>query len=163
MVADKKPRPFLDKTNEDIYQAMSTVAKLVRKTAAKAGVPRALLELVNVRVSQLNGCPTCLSVHVPSAEQAGVKPEKIMALPSWRNADIYSAEERVALALAEALTVPAANTHVLDSASVDIRDEHGSEVFTQEQLAAVEWSIITINTFNRISIASGHPILRPKS
>ncbi|WP_459610639.1 carboxymuconolactone decarboxylase family protein [Corynebacterium urogenitale] len=163
MTTNKKSHPYLDKTNPEVFKAMNEAAKQSQKAGEQAGLSRALLELLDVRVSQLNGCPTCLSVHVPAAEQAGVDPMKIAALPSWRHAEIFSDEERVALGLAESLTVHSGASHVLNGDRFDDDDAKAVETFSEEQLAALQWAIITINSFNRISIASQHPMRRPKA
>lgn len=87
---------------------------------------------------------------------AGVDELKIDLLPAWRDAQIYSEQERVALALAEALTCP----HELDLARAQAA---ASACFSTEALAALEWVIVVINSFNRVSIASGHPPRRRTS
>src|SRR5699024_10375345 len=94
-------RPLLDKTHPEPSNALAGVTRDVRRAERAAGLSRALTELVNVRVSQLNGCPACLSVHVPAARRAGVSELKLDLLPSWQDAEIYTEEERIALELAE--------------------------------------------------------------
>ena len=152
-------RPYIDKTNPEIYKAMLGVSRAVRKAETEAGLSRALVELVNTRVSQLNGCSTCLSIHVPAAERAGVDRLRLDLLPAWRTAQIYSPQERATLGLAEALTVRTGTSLILDANHSGPVFEDASQVFSTEQIAVLEWVIITINAFNRISIASDHPVL----
>lgn len=151
-------RPYIDKTHPGIYQAMNLAVKESRKANEDAGVPRSLVELVNTRVSQINGCPTCLSVHVPAARKAGVPQRTLDLLPSWRQdtSGLFTDAERAALALAEALTEPQPGTGrtTVDEAVSDAWAE-----FTEEQVSALEWAIVLINAYNRISIGSGHPPL----
>lgn len=150
-------RPFLDKAHPETYKALAGVTRHVRRAERAAGLSRALTELVNVRVSQLNGCPACLSVHVPAARRAGVSELKLDLLPSWQDAEIYIEEERIALELAEALTIGHGATGTISGPGlVDIQNR-ALRTLSEEQFTALEWAIITINAFNRVSIASGHP------
>src|SRR5699024_11246088 len=82
-------RPFLDKTHPETYKALAGVTRHVRRAERAAGLSRALTELVNVRVSQLNGCPACLRVHVPAARRAGSSELQLDLLPSWHDAELY--------------------------------------------------------------------------
>lgn len=150
-------RPYLDKSQPGIYKAIVEVSKEVRKASAAVGVDRALSELVNVRVSQLNGCPACLSVHVPAARRAGVSELKLDLLPSWQDTEAYTEEERIALELAEALTIGRGATGTISGPELVDVQNRAQHTLGKEKLAVLEWAIITINAFNRVSIASGHP------
>ncbi|MEJ6549126.1 carboxymuconolactone decarboxylase family protein [Corynebacterium sp. USCH3] len=149
-------RPYIDKIHPDIYRALNGTVRAARKSYADVGLPVALVELVNVRVSQINGCPTCLSVHIPTAREAGVDQLLIDLLPSWRqdNSGVFTASQRAALELAEALTEPQPGTGrtTVEQAVVDAGRE-----FDEAQLSALQWAIILINAYNRVSIGSGHP------
>lgn len=149
-------RPFIDKANPEIYKAAVAAAQATRKAAVAAGLDVALIELVNSRVSQMNRCHTCLSIHVPAARKAGVDQLKLDILSAWRHAEIFSDVERSALLLAESLTdlsVPV--DHEAVAAEV------GQHLST-EQISAIEWVVTLINAFNRISIASNHPTVGGK-
>ena len=136
----------------EAYRAEIAVARTVRKTAQEAGLDRVLVELVNIRVSQINGCAACLDAHVPAARKAGVSQDRLDMLPAWRGIAAYTDEERAALRLAEALT------RLEDVAEREAAQEAAAEVFTGEQLTAIEWTIVLINAFNRVSIASRHRV-----
>lgn len=144
--------PYIDKFFPEPYKQLNEVNKTLRKIYPEVDLPESLIELVSVRVSQINGCGTCLSIHVPAARRAGVPEKKIDALPAWRMVEDYTAEERAALQLAESLTV-------LDRHEGHLAARTACSVFAEEQVAALEWAIIMINAYNRISIASGHPLL----
>ncbi|WP_244328408.1 carboxymuconolactone decarboxylase family protein [Yimella sp. cx-51] len=88
-------RPYIDKTHPEIYSVLVSAAKATREAWSAAGLDESLIELVNTRVSQINGCVTCLNVHVPALPAAGVDELKIDLLPAWRDAQIYSEQERV--------------------------------------------------------------------
>lgn len=149
-------RPYLDRTHPQIYAAMVTVAGLCGDAARAAGLDRGLVELVEARASQINGCVTCLSIHLPAARAAGVDELRLDLLPAWREAACYSPLERAALALTEALTLP--GRHDLADAQ-----REAAQVMGTEAVSALEWVVTVINAFNRVSIASGHPPRRPRA
>ena len=154
-------RPYLDKTHPATYKALIQVANTARTASQAAGLSVALLELVNVRASQLNGCVTCLSIHLPAARDAGVPQTTLDLLTAWRQAAVFTPAERAALALTEALTTPHATGP--DAADLDAVLHQAAQHFTTDQIAALEWGIVTINAFNRVSIASGHPARAPRT
>ena len=151
-------RPFIDREMPDVYTAMTKASATSRKASNEAGLDDDLIELINVRVSQINRCLTCLSIHVPRARQAGVPQRQLDLLPAWREAGAkeFSDQQRAALDLAEALTV------LDEGADLDGLAEAASAHLTRAQIAAVQWTTTLINAFNRISIASGHPALTVK-
>ncbi|MBM3556744.1 MAG: carboxymuconolactone decarboxylase family protein, partial [Alphaproteobacteria bacterium] len=69
-----------------------------------AGLDHALLELVRIRVSQLNGCAYCIAMHVAEGRKHGLDAARLDLLPAWREAPLYTPREKAALALTEALT-----------------------------------------------------------
>lgn len=142
----------IDKQHRAVYLAQINVAKAIRKEAQTAGLSRALVELINIRISQINGCAYCLDTHVSDALRHGEDARRIAVLPAWRDTTLFTAKERAALTLAESVTtLPDARTQDQDYA--DAR-EH----LTADELAAVSWIAITMNAFNRISIVSRHAV-----
>jgi AhpD family alkylhydroperoxidase len=117
------------------------------KAVEKSGVPRATLELTNLRASQINGCAVCLDIHARTLEKLGEKDERIFAVAAWREAPYYSDAERAALALTEAAT------RVADRAD-PVPDEVWNEArrhFKEPELAALVMSIGMINLWNRLN------------
>ncbi|MGW5423906.1 carboxymuconolactone decarboxylase family protein [Streptomyces sp. NPDC003943] len=151
-VATRTGRVYLDKQSPAAYQALVKTAETVRTTAAEAGLDRILVELVNLRVSQLNGCASCLDVHTRAALRAGETTRRLGVLAAWRDTELFTPRERAALALAEATTHPA-DALAQERAYADAR-----EVLDDDELSAVLWVAITINAFNRVSILSKHPV-----
>jgi AhpD family alkylhydroperoxidase len=149
-------RLFIDKQSPEAYRSMSAVASAVAATALAAGLDRLLVELVNIRVSQLNGCGFCLDLHVRQAVKNGETPQRLAVLPAWRDVDLFTPTERAALALAEAITTLPEHD-VRERERICARGE-----LTADQFSAVSWLAITMNAFNRISIISGHPV-RPRT
>lgn len=150
-------RPYVDKTHPEVYKALAQTATASRKAARAAGLDDGLIEIINMRVSQINGCRTCLSIHAPAARKAGIDQLKLDVLPSWREAEIFDDTEKSALLIAETLTILDKNAD---------RDEIAAEAgqhLSTEQISAVEWTVTLINAFNRISIASNHPVVGAKA
>ncbi|MET8750854.1 carboxymuconolactone decarboxylase family protein [Streptomyces sp. NPDC004667] len=145
-------RIYLDKQSPAAYQALVKTADAVRAAAAEAGLDRILVELVNLRVSQLNGCAFCLDVHTRAALRAGETTRRLGVLAAWRDTELFTARERAALALAEATTHPA------DALAQERAYAQARGVLDDDQLSAVVWAAITINAFNRVSILSKHPV-----
>ncbi|MFE4591427.1 carboxymuconolactone decarboxylase family protein [Streptomyces laurentii] len=145
-------RIYLDKQSPAAYRELLRTADAVRATAAEAGLDRVLVELVNLRVSQLNGCASCLDVHTRAALRAGETNRRLGVLAAWRDTELFTPRERAALALAEATTHPS-DALAQERAYADART-----VLDDDQLSAVLWVAITINAFNRVSILSKHPV-----
>ncbi|GAA2778876.1 carboxymuconolactone decarboxylase family protein [Streptomyces rameus] len=143
---------FIDKQSPKAYHALVQTSEAVRTVAADAGLDRVLVELVNLRVSQLNGCAYCLHVHTRAALRAGDTPQRLGVLAAWRDTELFTPAERAALALAEATTAAA------DAAARDAAYAMARDVLTDDQTAAVIWVAVTINAFNRVSIMSRHPV-----
>lgn len=106
-----------------------------------------LLELVRLRVSQINGCGYCVDMHNKDALRAGETPERLYMLPVWREATCYAAAEQAALGLAESVTR-------IETAGVPSAVEHAvREHFTAEQYVALLFAVASTNAWNRLSIA----------
>ncbi|MFF3848168.1 carboxymuconolactone decarboxylase family protein [Streptomyces sp. NPDC002328] len=145
-------RIFIDKQSPKAYHALLQTSEAVRATAAEAGLERTVVELVNLRVSQLNGCAYCLDLHTRAALRGGETTRRLAVLPAWRDTDLFTPPERAALALAEATTHPA------DASAQATAYAAAREVLTEDQISAVIWVAVTINAFNRVSIMSKHPV-----
>ncbi|MEX5302350.1 carboxymuconolactone decarboxylase family protein [Kocuria sabuli] len=148
-----RDRFFLDKSDPDSWRALNGLAGAVAEAAEEAGLGRAVLELVNVRISQLNGCAYCLDLHVRYAVKAGVSTQQLAVLTAWREAEaLYTDLERAALAVGEAATVlPEEQERTAELAEA-------REALTDAQFSALQWAAVTMNAFNRISILSRHPV-----
>ncbi|MEV0249121.1 N-acetyltransferase [Nocardia sp. NPDC050712] len=143
---------WIDKQHPEVFRALNGVAVAVRAAVAAAGLDRKLIELVNVRVSQIDGCATCLDVHHRAAVAAGASEQELAVLPAWRRTSLFTAGERAALALAE---VTAA---LPDEATMAREYAFARRSLTDAQLSAVIWVATTIAAFNRVSILSAHPV-----
>lgn len=114
-----------------------------------ASLDRKLIELVNFRVSQINGCAYCLDMHAKNLRAGGETEQRLYVLHAWREAPFYSERERAALAWAEALTK--LNGQVVADDVYEETRKHFSEV----EIVDLTMDIITINSYNRINLAFG--------
>jgi AhpD family alkylhydroperoxidase len=112
-----------------------------------SGLEPALLELVNMRASQLNGCAFCLDMHSKDARAAGETDQRLHLLPAWRETSLYTERERAALAWTEAVTL-VTDGHVSDDVYAEV-----SPHFSEEELVWLTLAVVAINGFNRLNVA----------
>lgn len=117
---------------------------------AAGDLPRATLELVNLRASQINGCAVCVDMHSRGLKKLGEPDERIFAAAAWRDAPYYSDAERAALALTEATTRLSDRS---DAVPDDVWRE-AARHYSEPQLACLVLSIALINVWNRLNAAT---------
>jgi AhpD family alkylhydroperoxidase len=123
----------------------------LEQAIAETPLPKATYELIKIRASQINGCAFCLEMHHHDAVELGETPERLALLPAWRESELYTHEERVALALTEAVT------RIADGeVSVELEAE-ARRTFDEETYAAIIFAIVAINSWNRLAIV-GHKV-----
>lgn len=142
----------IDEQTPPVYKALVGVSTAVYGAAKDAGLDRVLVELVNVRCSQINGCPTCLEVHHRRALAAGVTDKQLATLSVWRDTELFDERQQAALRLAEI------TTQLPDHETAEREYARARGVLTDDELASAVWVAITINAFNRVSILSRHPV-----
>jgi AhpD family alkylhydroperoxidase len=131
----------------DGYKAMLGVHSYVQNSGLDLG----LLELVKIRVSQINGCAFCLGMHVPLGRQNGVSDDQLNLLVAWRESPIFSEHERAALAWAESMT------HLSGG---EVADDVYAQVcaqFSTKEIADLSFAVAEINAWNRLMICSRTP------
>lgn len=114
----------------------------------------ALRCLVELRISQLNRCGFCLSMHADGGRDAGVPQEKLDTVAGWRDDDLFSDRERLALELAEVLTSE------LDLGVSDDLWARAALNFSEAELSDLLYLIGVMNLFNRLNVASQFPARR---
>ena len=127
--------------------ALKAMLRLEQHTH-QSGLSATLLELVKMRVSQLNGCAWCLDMHSKDARTMGETEQRLYLLSAWRDAPCYSASERAALAWTEAVTLVAKTQDVADPIYEDVRRH-----FDEQQLVDLTLAVIAINGWNRLNVA----------
>jgi len=132
------------KASPEGYKALGAVHVYL----GKSGLPKDLMDLVYLRVSQINGCAYCIDMHSRDLLKLGLAVEKLVLVPVWREAgEVFSVRERAALAWAETVT-RVAETHVPDAAY-----EAAAAEFSEKELADLTYAIGLMNAFNRLGIA----------
>ncbi|MGA5170384.1 MULTISPECIES: carboxymuconolactone decarboxylase family protein [Streptomyces] len=135
----KNPAMVLPDTMQPIQQLL--------KAARSGGVEAQTLELVHLRVSQINGCSACVDGGARTARKAGVSDERLATVAAWRETPYFTAPERAALALAEAATRLADRPDAVDDEVWDAAATH----FDEKQLASLVLMVGVTNLFNRLN------------
>lgn len=117
--------------------------------AARAGLDPALVELIQIRASHLNGCAYCLHMHTNDARKAGESEDRLHMVAVWREArNFFTAKEQAALALTDAVTL------VADAGVPDAVYAEAAGQFDEAELGHVLGLIFAINTWNRIALGT---------
>ncbi len=125
-------------------KALGTVYGYVRQS----GLSPRLIDLVYLRVSQINGCAYCLDAHSRDLLKGGLPVEHLVLVPAWREAgQIFGEEEKAALAWAEAVT------RLGDHGVSDSAYEAAAAAFNEKQLADLTIAISLMNAYNRMAIS----------
>ena len=115
---------------------------------AQSGLPKTLINLVYLRVSQINGCAYCIDMHSHELLKGGMTVEKLVLVPAWRDAGkLFCEPERAALAWAEAVT------RVAETRVPDEEFEAAVLQFSNKELADLTIAISLMNAYNRLSIS----------
>jgi AhpD family alkylhydroperoxidase len=130
--------------NPGVVHAMLGLERQVRQ----AGFDHALLNLVRMRASQINGCAYCLDMHSKDARAIGETEQRLYGLDAWRETPYYSPRERAALEWTEALTL-VSQTHAPDDVYERVREQ-----FSEDELVHLSLAIVAINGWNRLNIAA---------
>ena len=105
-------------------------------------------ELIKIRASQINGCAYCIDMHTKDAIKAGESIQRIFLLNAWRETSLFTEEERIILALTEAITL------IHENGINDELYERATAGLGEEYLTQVIMAVATINTWNRIAIST---------
>jgi AhpD family alkylhydroperoxidase len=107
----------------------------------------ALLNLIKIRASQLNGCAFCTDMHSVDARRIGETDRRLYAIVVWRDSGFFSPRERAALAWTEAVTL-LAQSHVPDDVYALAREQFG-----EGELVDLTMAISAINSWNRLAVS----------
>ena len=127
-----------------VYDAMDALDQYL----ATSSIERPLLYLIQLRVSQLNGCAYCIDMHSKDLRALGDTEQRLYSLDAWRECPYYSKRERAALEWTDAVT-RVSSGHVPDDVYDAVRRTLG-----EKELADLTLAVATINAWNRLSIAA---------
>lgn len=133
-------RLAVDELVPHVNRAMNSLDAAARKVSLEP----ALLELVRLRASQINGCAYCVDTHSADARKGGESEQRLYALPAWAETPFFTARERAALALTEAVT------RLSEGPVSDGVYGEAAAHFAPAELAELVWAIAVINAWNRV-------------
>src|SRR5712675_3270420 len=138
-----KERMSIDKAEPGIYRAMAASDKQVDSFVLDAK----LKELIRIRVSQINGCGYCVNTHTKDALKSGETTQRLFALSAWWETPFFTEEERVVLKLAEQVT------NISKGGVTDETYNAALNLLGEKKMAEAIFTIVTINSWNRIAIS----------
>lgn len=131
-------------------RALAALDAATNRELDDAGIKPALRELIRLRASQLNGCAYCIAEHTRDALEAGEGAARLTSLAAWRESSFFTARERAALSLTDAITRSGTSDVAVDDANwADV-----SARFTPAQLGALVALITTINAWNAVGVST---------
>jgi len=113
----------------------------------ESGLEQGLIDLVDIRASQLNGCAFCVDMHVKEAKIHGERELRVYHVPIWRESTLFSPRERVALEWTEAVT------RLPDQGISDELYGRAREQFSEKELSDLTFAVATVNLWNRLNVS----------
>jgi AhpD family alkylhydroperoxidase len=136
------------KAYPDAFKAMLALSQVVEKT----GLPRQLIDLIDYRVSQINGCAFCLDMHSKDLRARGETEQRLYMVSAWRELpEMFSSRERAALAWAEAVT------RLEHQEVADAVYDTACQEFSEAELTQLTLAVVAINGWNRFNVAFRTP------
>ena len=137
-----QPRTDFYTASPDAMKAMLALEAAV----GKLSIELPLLELIRLRVSQINGCAFCLDMHTADARKGGETERRLYTVSAWRETPFFTPRERAALAWTESLTL-LSQTHAPDEDY-----ELAVSEFSPKEMVDLTVAITTINAWNRLAV-----------
>jgi AhpD family alkylhydroperoxidase len=142
-------RPRITPTAE--YLALLQPLIDYAKTVAGMGLEKSLVNLVEIRASQINGCAVCLHMHIEDALNSGERANRLHMLDAWHESSLYSDRERAALGWTEALT------RLADTRAPDADYDAIAAQFSEKEQIMLTLMIGAINSFNKLTVGFRMP------
>lgn len=134
----------------DYYSASPKAMKAMialEALTSDLSIEPALLHLIKIRASQLNGCAFCTDMHSVDACRVGESDRRLYAIVVWRDSNFFNPRERAALAWTEAVTL-LSERHVPDDVYAQAREQ-----FSEGELVDLTMAVSTINSWNRLAVS----------
>lgn len=129
-------------------RAVSSLDDAATTELDRVGIDAQLREIIRLRASQMNGCAYCVDMHSKAAAKTGATQQKLHAVAIWHDSGLFTARERAALELTEAVT-RLSETHVPESVFAGALQE-----FSEDEVGALVALIVTINVWNAIGVST---------
>ena len=143
-----KKRIDFNVVEPNAYDAMDALDKFVNESS----IDKLHREFIKLRASQINGCAYCVDLHSHDALKLGESLQRIFLVSAWKEAgDIFSDEERLLFQITEEITL------IHQQGLSDETYEKAIELFGEQKTAQIIIAIVTINAWNRISVATHLP------
>jgi AhpD family alkylhydroperoxidase len=120
----------------------------IDKQLYASSVPHSLIEIIKIRVSQINKCAYCIDYHTQGALKQGELPRRIFALSAWKESPLFNDSEKSALQIAEEIT------HISVDGVTDQTYEQVQAYFTTPEIADIITCVCLINFLNRVGIST---------
>jgi AhpD family alkylhydroperoxidase len=127
----------------ELFRKLADLATAIRKSS----IEETIINLVEIRTSQINGCSFCLDMHVKQAKIHGERDLRIHHVATWRESPLFEARERAALAWAEVLT------KLPEGGVPDDLYERVRAQFSEKELSDLTFAVMAINAWNRAGVA----------
>jgi len=134
------PRVPYTRLAAEAFKGLLATSKAVHDSS----IDPVLMELVFMRVSQINGCGYCMDMHGTTLRKGGIEPRKLDTLPAWHESRFFDARERAALGWAEALT------RLSSAAPSDAAYDALALHFDEKGISDLSMGIAVINAWNRL-------------
>lgn len=128
----------------------AAIQSMLKAKATMSSIEAPLRAVIEVRISQINGCAYCVDVHSKEALRAGVPQSKLDVLADWSGSPVFDDAEIAALAWAETVT------HVADTGAPDAEYEALFAHFTDQQVVDLTLIVAQMNAWNRLAVSFRH-------
>lgn len=135
--------------NNEVPQGLMAALRGVQDYIDQCGLSHNLLELMNIRISQINGCAYCLDMHSKKAIHSGETVQRLISVSAWRETPYYTPEERSVLEFAELLT------RMEEGSDIDPAHHELLKYYTKSEIANLTVAIAQMNSWNRIVKSTG--------
>lgn len=128
----------------EAFRAMLSLENYLKKSK----LSKSNSYLIKIRASQINGCAFCINMHTIEALKNGETAQRIFLLNAWKETELFSAEEKVILAMTEEITL-------ISQKGLSDESNRNAEVFFDEnQIAQIIMAVVIINSWNRIVVST---------
>jgi AhpD family alkylhydroperoxidase len=127
----------------ELFKKLADLGAAIRKSS----IEETIINLVEIRTSQLNGCGFCLDMHIKKAKLHGERDLRLYHVAVWRESPLFDPRERAALAWAEVLT------RLPETGVPDELYEHVRSEFTEKEISDLTFAVMAINAWNRAGVA----------
>lgn len=144
----QKVRLSYNDVQKGFFEGMFSTEKFLKQS----GISPALIHLIKVRASQINGCGYCLDMHHKEAIKDGETFDRLYLLPAWSESPCFSEEEKAVINFTEVITLISER----NSDAIEAAYDRVGNYFSKSEVADIILAITQINAWNRIAISFGN-------